>query len=96
MLADGLVAEVERARAEGLERNASAARAIGYRETLAMLDGKLARAELGEAIARNTRALVRKQLTWFRHQLPPHPVGAVAEDMTALDFTPTTKGPKKG
>jgi tRNA dimethylallyltransferase len=72
MLSDGLVKEVRRLRAEGLERNPSAARAIGYREVLAMLDGQLAERALGEEIARNTRALVKKQRTWFRTQLPPH------------------------
>jgi len=70
MLAAGLVAEVERLRAAGFERNPSAAGAIGYRETLAMLDGKLARETLAAEIAKNTRALVKKQRTWFRTQLP--------------------------
>ncbi|MFA6287405.1 MAG: tRNA (adenosine(37)-N6)-dimethylallyltransferase MiaA [Opitutaceae bacterium] len=37
MLADGLVDEVRRLRAAGLEENPSASRAIGYRETLAWL-----------------------------------------------------------
>ena len=31
-------------------------------------------AELAAAIARDTRALVKKQRTWFRTQLPPHRV----------------------
>jgi len=70
MIADGLVAEVERLRAAGLERNLSASRAIGYRETLAMLDGALPREGLAAEIVKNTRALVKKQRTWFRTQLP--------------------------
>ena len=74
MLRDGLVDEVRRLRAAGFERNPSAAGAIGYREVLAMLDGKLPEAELAAAIAANTRALVKKQRTWFRTQLPPHRV----------------------
>ena len=74
MLREGLVEEVARLRAEGLEKNPSAAGAIGYRETLAMLDGRLGRAELAGAIAANTRALVKKQRTWFRTQLPEHRV----------------------
>jgi len=74
MLDAGLVEEVRRLRAGGLERNPSAARAIGYRETLAMLDGRLRPDELAAAIARGTRALAKKQRTWFRTQLPPHPV----------------------
>jgi tRNA dimethylallyltransferase len=74
MLRDGLVDEVRRLRTEGFEQNPSAARAIGYREVLAMLDGRLPEQELAEEIARNTRALVKKQRTWFRTQLPGHRV----------------------
>jgi tRNA dimethylallyltransferase len=74
MLAEGLVAEVERLRAAGLARNLSAARAIGYRETLAMLDGTLPKQNLAGEIVKNTRALVKKQRTWFRTQLPEHRV----------------------
>jgi tRNA dimethylallyltransferase len=96
MLAAGLVEEVARARDAGLARNPSAAGAIGYRETVAMLDGHLPRAELGEAITRNTRLLARKQLTWFRHQLPPHAVQSAEGDPAALDFAPAAFGPKKG
>ena len=79
MLAEGLVAEVERLRAAGLERNLSASRAIGYRETLAVLDGTLLYSELATEICKNTRALVRKQRTWFRNQLPEHRVIAADE-----------------
>ena len=78
MLRDGLVEEVRRLRAAGFERNASAAGAIGYREVRALLDGRLPEAGLAEEIARNTRALVKKQRTWFRTQLPPHRAIAVA------------------
>jgi tRNA dimethylallyltransferase len=77
MLAAGLVDEVRRLLAAGLKQNASAARAIGYRETVAMIEGRLPAAELAPLISRHTRALVKKQLTWFRTQLPPHPVRAV-------------------
>jgi tRNA dimethylallyltransferase len=72
MLREGLVDEVKRLRAEGFEQNPSAARAIGYREVLVALDGRLAMSELAAEIAKNTRALVKKQRTWFRTQLPPH------------------------
>src|SRR5690606_30971223 len=78
MLRDGLVEEVRRLRDRGLERNPSAARAIGYREVLAMLDGRLPANGLAAEIAKNTRALVKKQRTWFRTQLPSH--RAIAAD----------------
>ena len=74
MLGAGLVDEVRRLRAAGIERNPSAARAIGYREVLAYLDGALAESALAAEIVKNTRALVKKQRTWFRTQLPPHRV----------------------
>ncbi len=74
MLDAGLVDEVRRMRTGGLERNPSAAGAIGYREVFAFLDGKLAAADLAGTIAQNTRALVKKQRTWFRTQLPEHRV----------------------
>lgn len=79
MLRAGLVEEVRRQRGAGLESNPSAARAIGYREVLAMLDGELKESELAGEIAKNTRGLVRKQRTWFRTQLPEHRVIPVEE-----------------
>ena len=72
MLGSGLVEEVEALLFQGIQENPSAANAIGYRETIAMLEGKLARNDLTEEIEKNTRRLVRKQNTWFRNQLPPH------------------------
>lgn len=84
MLRDGLVEEVRRLRAEGIDENPSAAAAIGYRETLAVLDEGAGRAasvdagRLGAEIALNTWKLVRKQRTWFRTQLPAERVRVVA------------------
>lgn len=78
MLRGGLVAEVKEALDAGLRDNPSAARAIGYREVIDFLDGKLAESALADEIAKNTRALVKKQRTWFRTQLPPHREVALA------------------
>ena len=86
MLREGLVGEVRRLHAEGIEENPSAASAIGYRETLAMLRGELPERELAPQIALNTWKLVRKQRTWFRTQLPG-PVRVVpAADARADDL----------
>lgn len=70
MLEMGLVAEVAGLLERGIERNPSAAAAIGYRETIAFLAGKLPEAELLPAIIQNTMHLVKKQRTWFRTQIP--------------------------
>jgi tRNA dimethylallyltransferase len=89
MLAAGLVEEVRRLLGAGLKQNASAARAIGYRETIASLEGRLRANELAPAIVQSTRALVKKQLTWFRTQLPPHSVLA-AGGLTLASLFPET------
>jgi tRNA dimethylallyltransferase len=89
MLREGLVEEVRRLRAEGFGENPSAARAIGYREVVAMLDGILPEVKLAETIEKNTRALVKKQRTWFRTQLPPHRVLAADGLRDTADLFPT-------
>lgn len=91
MLRDGLVEEVRRLRTEGLAENPSAARAIGYRETLAMLDGLLPPGRLAAEIAQNTRALVKKQRTWFRTQLPPHRAIAASELKDVAELFPAVE-----
>lgn len=79
MVRAGLVEEVRGLLAQGLKDNPSAARAIGYRETIDLLEARIAPAGLAAAIVQNTRALVRKQRTWFKSQLPPH--ATVAADL---------------
>jgi len=74
MVRAGLVDEVGRLLGAGLLQNPSAARAIGYRETVEALAGRAPMGGLSAAIASDTRALVKKQRTWFRTQLPPHAV----------------------
>lgn len=69
MLEAGLIAEVECLLLQGLKENPSAASAIGYRETIAFLDGELKRDELLPLIVQNTLHLVKKQGTWFRTQI---------------------------
>lgn len=74
MLEEGLIDEVERLKEQGIEKNPSAALAIGYREPLAFLRGEMDRKALRERIVINTRRLAKKQRTWFRTQLPTHEV----------------------
>ncbi len=69
MLEAGLIEEVAELQKQGIEKNTSAAAAIGYRETLAYLRGALDREALLPAIVQNTNHLVKKQRTWFRTQI---------------------------
>ncbi|MDQ1546055.1 MAG: tRNA dimethylallyltransferase [Actinomycetota bacterium] len=64
MWADGLLDEVR-----GLDRNrigVTAARAIGYAQALAQLDGRLPETEAIEQAASLTRRYARRQVGWFR------------------------------
>jgi len=71
MLEQGLVEEVKRLKSEGFESNPSGSGSIGYRETLAFLEGKCDYETLINDIIMDTRRLAKKQRTWFRTQLPP-------------------------
>lgn len=71
MITDGLADEVRDLSRQGLAENPSAARAIGYRETLDWLEGRWESAEdWAEAISTGTRRLARKQVIWFRKFFP--------------------------
>ena len=74
MLRAGLIEEVRALLSAGLKENPSAARAIGCREVIEYLEGRLPESALASEIVKNTRALVKKQRTWFRTQLPEHRV----------------------
>ncbi len=66
MWQDGLLAEVQRL--AGPELNGlsqTALRAVGYRETVAHLAGRISAAEAREQIIAATRRLSRKQMGWF-------------------------------
>ncbi|MDR0351754.1 MAG: tRNA (adenosine(37)-N6)-dimethylallyltransferase MiaA [Puniceicoccales bacterium] len=71
MIEDGLIDEVKHLMEIGIESNRSAARAIGYGETIAFIksgSGDLDR--LIDSMVRNTHRLIRKQRTWFKRQIP--------------------------
>jgi tRNA dimethylallyltransferase len=70
MWADGLLAEVR-----GLDRarlGVTAARAIGYAQALAELDGELTESQAIEQAAALTRRYARRQVGWFRRYRAAH------------------------
>jgi tRNA dimethylallyltransferase len=69
MLKEGIVAETEGLLRAGIEGNAPASNAVGYRECIAFLKGKLQEDQLLEEINKSTRQLVSKQRKWFRKYL---------------------------
>lgn len=70
MISAGLIEEVTSLIHQGIEKNPSAANAIGYRETIAWLkNGSHNKTDLAETIILNTNKLVAKQRKWFRTQI---------------------------
>jgi tRNA dimethylallyltransferase len=66
MIADGLVDEVRRLLAHPAGWSQEGRNAIGYRETIAHLEGRLPIAAAEQEIVRNTMKFLRRQLQWFR------------------------------
>lgn len=66
MIELGLVDEVKRLLEMGLQRDSTASQAIGYKEILQYLDGKLTLDEAIELIKRGSRRYAKRQLSWFR------------------------------
>ena len=65
MFARGLVEEVETLVQRGY-REAPAMGSVGYRQALAVVDGRLSRSEAEADTERQTRAYAKRQRTWFR------------------------------
>jgi len=69
MLEAGWIEEVRRVLAEGVPPDAPGLLAVGYREIVAHLDGRLTARATEESIVQSTRRYAKRQDTWFRHQL---------------------------
>lgn len=65
MLDGGLVDEVRSLLAAGLRDSRTASRAMGYPQVIALLDGRIDRAQAEEDIVLATRRLARRQQRWF-------------------------------
>lgn len=79
MIETGLVTEVKRLLETGYDDDDAGMSGTGYREVARYLRGETGLEEAMDEIRRNTRRYARRQLTWFRHQLPD---GAVTVDAT--------------
>lgn len=67
MMHQGLLDEVK---ALYPHQHLNALQTVGYTELWAYLDGQITLENAVELIKRNTRRYAKRQLTWFRHQLP--------------------------
>jgi tRNA dimethylallyltransferase len=71
MMAAGALAEVRALAARQLDPNLPAMKAHGVPWLIRHLDGEIELATAVEGAKRDTRRYSKRQVTWFRHQLPP-------------------------
>ncbi len=83
MLADGLLDEVTRLRAQhALNPDLPAMRAVGYRQAWAYLEGAIDETALREQGIAATRQLAKRQLTWLRSWPDAVTLDCLADDVT--------------
>lgn len=68
----GMVAEVEGLLDKGIRQGKTSARAIGYAQALAQLDGTMTEAEAIADTVRLTQKYSRRQMSWFRRDTRIH------------------------
>jgi len=83
-IAPRLPAEVRGLLAAGVPVDAPAFSAIGYRETVEYVSGRIGEAEWRERILRETRRFAKRQETWFRREEGRVPLEANREDLPDL------------
>jgi tRNA dimethylallyltransferase len=68
----GFVAEVDQLIAQGIREGATAQRALGYAQIIAMRDGTMSEEEAKEDTKRASRQYARRQETWFSRDARIH------------------------
>lgn len=68
MLQDGLLDEVRRLKASGLDKSLVSMQGIGYKEMLAYLDGECGLDDAVDLIKQNSRHYAKRQITWFKRE----------------------------
>ena len=66
MIEEGLVAETQKVLEMGYSKDLQPLNAVGYREIIAVLEGKMELDKAIEKIKTQTRRYAKRQLTWFR------------------------------
>ena len=92
MVAAGLIDETARLLAAGLSPDSTAMQAIGYKETVAFLQGRCGKDEAVAAVKLASRRYAKRQLTWLRRDAGLHwivwadrpDIPAAADEVTAL------------
>jgi tRNA dimethylallyltransferase len=84
MLEQGLVEETRGLLEQGLREGRTAARALGYQQVVAALDGEYDLATAAEETVRATRRFVRRQRSWFRRDPRIHWLDGADPELSAV------------
>ncbi|MBO5324214.1 MAG: tRNA (adenosine(37)-N6)-dimethylallyltransferase MiaA [Oscillospiraceae bacterium] len=72
MLEQGLEREIRDLLAEGIPPKCTAMQAIGYKEFVDAMDGKISIEEAADQVRQSSRRYAKRQLTWFRRNPKMH------------------------
>jgi tRNA dimethylallyltransferase len=71
MLDRGMIEEADALIRQGFSKTCPALASFGYREAVAVIEGKMARQDYLPALIKGTKAYAKRQRTWFRTQVQP-------------------------
>ena len=72
MLEQGLIKEIQELLASGIPADCTAMQAIGYKEFVAAMDGRITVEEAADEVRKASRHYAKRQLTWFRRNKNIH------------------------
>ena len=72
MLEMGLIDEIRALLDSGIPTDCTAMQAIGYKEFLAAMDGRITVEEAADQVRKSSRHYAKRQLTWFRRNQNIH------------------------
>ena len=97
MFDHGFIEEVKKLKEMGLDYSLPAMRAVGYRQVLEYLDGKISYEEMRLRCLYSTRQLAKRQLTWLRNDPQVQWFDSMIEDYPekVLEFVQKTTSVSK-
>lgn len=84
MLKSGALEEVQKLVAQGIDDSYQISKTLGFAEICDFLNGRISQEKMIESATQKTRNYAKRQLTWFRHQLPEKAV--FSDSRAALEF----------
>ena len=72
MLQQGLVEEIRSLLDEGIPKSATSMQAIGYKEFIEAMDGRISIEEAADQVRQSSRRYAKRQLTWFKRTPDMH------------------------